>query len=277
MIRLTPYGEVLRIDLARSLAGKGRYWTTCYWLDGLLIDSGCAHTAGELLQALDCRPVARIVNTHSHEDHIGANGGLQSRQPGVLAQAHPLALPVLADPVAQQPLQPYRRLFWGWPQPCQGLPLQDGERIEHGGWRFRVIYTPGHSADHLCLFEEQRGWLFSGDLFVGGRDRALLQGGDIRQIMASLQRVLDLPLTRLFPGCARVRENPHQEIGAKLAYYQQLGEQIATYQRQGWSQAAIQRRVCGGPMWIEVATGGHFARKWLVASYLQDLERFQTP
>lgn len=271
MIRSVSYGEVIRFDLARTLAGKGRYWTTCYWVDGLLIDTGCAHTAGELVIALDERPVARIINTHTHEDHIGGNALLQRRQPGLAIQAHPQALPVLADPGGEQPLHPYRRLFWGWPGACRGQPLQDGERIELGPWRYRVIYTPGHSADHLCLFEENRGWLFSGDLFVGGRDRALRQGCNIWAIMASLELVWDLPITVLYPGSARVRQNPCEEIHTKLAYYQQLGEQITGLHRKGWSIDAIVRQVCGGPMWIEAVTLGHFSRRWLVSSYLNNL------
>jgi glyoxylase-like metal-dependent hydrolase (beta-lactamase superfamily II) len=268
MIRQTFYGEVLRIDLGRNLAGKGRYWTTCYWVDGLLIDTGCAHTAGELVRALEGRPVERIVNTHSHEDHIGGDGRLQRDRTDRLIQAHPLALAVIANPRVEQPLHPYRRVFWGMPEPASAGPLADGQAIELGGWHYRVVYTPGHSADHLCLFEENRGWLFSGDLFVGGRDRALRQGCDIWAIMASLERVLDLPLTRLFPGSARVRENPRDEIRAKLAYYQELGEKIGDYYRRGWSLDAIIRAACGGRRWIEYVTLGHFSRKWLVLSYL---------
>src|SRR5512139_3142664 len=109
MIRMMPYGEVLRFDLARTIAGRGRYWTTCYWVDGLLIDTGCAHTAHELIRTLGDRPVNAIINTHSHEDHIGANSLLQDRQPELAIQAHPLALPVLTDPRNAQPLHPYRR------------------------------------------------------------------------------------------------------------------------------------------------------------------------
>jgi hypothetical protein len=65
-----------------------------------------------------------------------------------------------------------------------------------------------------------------------------------------------------------VRENPYDEIRAKIAYYRELGERILDLHQQGWSVAAITRAVCGGPMWIEWATLGHFARKWLVLSYL---------
>ena len=62
-----------------------------------MVDTGCAHTHKELLKALEGRPVERIVNTHTHEDHIGANGALQWQNPRLDILAHPLALPVLAD------------------------------------------------------------------------------------------------------------------------------------------------------------------------------------
>jgi glyoxylase-like metal-dependent hydrolase (beta-lactamase superfamily II) len=68
-----------------------------------------------------------------------------------------------------------------------------------------VLYTPGHSLDHLCLYEPRQGWLFSGDLFVGGRDRALRSGCDIWQIIASLKAIAALPVVCLFAGSAARR------------------------------------------------------------------------
>jgi hypothetical protein len=75
-----------------------------------------------------------------------------------------------------------------------------------------------------------------------------------------------------FPGSARVRENPCKDIRLKIAYYQDLGEQIIDYHHKGWSEDSIVRAVCGGPIWIETVTLGHFARKWLVRSYLRGLD-----
>jgi glyoxylase-like metal-dependent hydrolase (beta-lactamase superfamily II) len=269
MLKTTCYGPVTRFDLARSIAGRGRYWTTCYYLDGTLNDSGCAHTAHELAAALADRPVRRIVTTHSHEDHFGAHGLLQRRRDPPEALAHPLALPILADPRGRQPLQPYRRLFWGYPEPCSGQPVEDGAVIEAGRYRLQAIATPGHSPDHLCLFEPQQGWLFSGDLYVGGHDRALGASYDIWQIVASLKRVAALPATRLFPASARVRERPAEELAAKIAYLEETGARVLDLHRQGWSVGAITRAVCGGPMFVEVMTLGHFSRRWLVLSFLR--------
>ncbi len=77
MLKTTLHDAVTRFDLARTLFGRGRYWTTAYLVDGMLVDTGCADTAEEIVQALAGTPLVRIVNTHSHEDHISANAALQ--------------------------------------------------------------------------------------------------------------------------------------------------------------------------------------------------------
>ena len=268
MLKITRFEQVTRIDSARTIAGRGVYWTTAYLVDGLLIDSGCAHSADELDQMLSDEPLTCIVNTHSHEDHIGANGKLKENRNQLEILAHPDALPVLASPREAQPLQPYRRIFWGWPDPSTGKPVEDSQMIETHNHTFQVIYTPGHSPDHLCLYEPEHGWLFSGDLYVGGRDRALRIDYHIWQIISSLKRVATLPLTRVFPGCARVRENPLEELTAKISYLEETGEKVIKLHDQGMSKRAIAKTVFGGPMLIEWMTLGHFTRLGLVNSYL---------
>lgn len=269
MLRLTQSGDVIRIDSARTLAGQGYYWSTAYLVDGLLIDTGCAHSSGELLGALHGRVLHGIANTHSHEDHIGANGSLQEKQGGLEIFAHPLALPVLENPREAQPLHPYRRVMWGWPKPSKGKPLEDGEMIRTERFSFQVIYTPGHSPDHICLYEQERGWLFSGDLFVGGKDRGLREGYDIWQIIASLKQVAKLPLKKLYPGSARVRDNPGEALANKIEYLEETGAKVIELRQKGMGVEAIARAVFGGPMLIEFVTLGHFTRSWLVRSYLE--------
>ena len=189
MLKATNYGEVTRFDLCHQIAGRGWYRTSAYLVDNIMIDTGCAHTASELDQYLKDTRLERTINTHSHEDHFGANSYLQKRNPEIEVFAHPDAIKVLAEPDRYQPLHPYRRMFWGQPDPSLGKPLDDGEVIETEKYSLTVIYTPGHSPDHLCLYEPNQGWIFTGDLFVGGKDRALRAGCDIWQVIESLKLI----------------------------------------------------------------------------------------
>jgi len=43
------------------------------------------------------------------------------------------------------------------------ISLQGGERIHHGPFEFEVVWTPGHSPGHICLYEPERRVLLSGD------------------------------------------------------------------------------------------------------------------
>ncbi len=43
------------------------------------------------------------------------------------------------------------------------LPVQDGQEISVGDYRLQVVWTPGHSPGHVCLYEPSLRILFSGD------------------------------------------------------------------------------------------------------------------
>jgi len=265
MLRMEENGPVVKILSARSFLGRVAYRAAAYWVDGLLIDSGCAFTAAELSTALSSFRLHQVVNTHSHEDHIGANGLLQ-RSRGIEIWAHSLALPILANPKLQ-PLQLYRRLFWGWPAPSQGQSL--GQWVETEHHRFQVLHTPGHSVDHICLYEPQHGWLFSGDAFIGGKDRAARPDYDIYSMIESLRTLADLPLKRLFPGSGTVRDNPANALRCKVRHLEDLGEQVLRLHHKGYSVPAIRSRVLGSEPHLTYLTLGHFRGRYLVESYLR--------
>jgi glyoxylase-like metal-dependent hydrolase (beta-lactamase superfamily II) len=263
-IETSEDGQVARFRLAHKVPGQAPYFTAAYWADGLLIDTGCAHTAREFTSALKRWQVQTVVNTHSHEDHIGANADVQEIF-GCPILAHADALPILENP-RLQPLQPYRRLFWGWPKPSQGEPI--GEWVETAHFCFQVVHTPGHSPDHVCLFEPDQGWLFSGDAYVGGQDRALRQGYDIYGIISSLKKLAALPVQRIFSGSGSVRPNGAELLQQKITYLEELGGQIRSLHQQGLSAHRIRRQVLGREPSITYITLGHFSGKHLVRSYL---------
>ena len=273
VVRVTDYGEVVRFDVARDIAGRGRYWTTCYKVGTTLIDTGCRHAGREFVRALEGQPIERVLHTHCHEDHIGGTGAVRRDRGPIEVFAHPECVEVLADPRRRQWLHPYRRVMWGWPDPVTAHPLDDGEVVEAGGYRFQALHTPGHSTDHFCFYEPDRHWLFSGHLYVGGQDRALRTDGDAWRIIASLRRVADLPLKVLYPGAARVPDDPHGALASKLDYYQDMGDRILDLRRQGLSIGTVARQVCGGPMMIELVTMGHYSRRGLVRSFVEGADR----
>lgn len=266
MLKLETIGPVTKIKLSRAIFGRPFYFTAAYWVDSLLIDTGCAYTEGEIMRTLEGLPIERIVNTHSHEDHIGANAALQEKR-GIKILAHPLALPVLADPRGNQPLQPYRRIFWGYPRSSEGQSI--GEMVETEHYRFQVIHTPGHSPDHICLYELDEGWLFSGDLYIGGRDRALRADYNICTIIDSLKKIAFLKVSRLFPGSGTVRENPSRDLLEKIDYLEETGRRVRELHQRGLSPRQIARRIFGPELLIAYVTLGHFSGKCLVASYLR--------
>src|SRR5439155_257407 len=106
----------------------------------------------------------------------------------------------------------YRRVAWGARQPAPAAPL--GDDVATPRFRFRVVHTPGHAVDHVALFEPERGWLFSGDLYLAPRLRYLRADEDVYAMMDSLRRVLALGPQVLFcqhrgrveQGAARPRD-----------------------------------------------------------------------
>lgn len=272
MIELEPLqGEIFRIRMARDLPGLRPYFTIAYLVDGLMVDSGCAHTVDELLGLLrrEGLRVCTVVNTHHHEDHIAGNARLHAEH-GARLLAHRLALPVLADPRRRQPQQLYRRLMWGYPAPSRAEPLEDKETVQTAHHLFRVIHTPGHSPDHISLFEPERGWLFTGDAYVGGRDQALRADSDVWQIIDSLRKLRLLQPGLLLPGCASVNRDPDRALARKIAYLEQLGRQVLDLHQRGLRIEQIRRRIFGWQRLFFVLTRGDFDGASLVRSFVEN-------
>jgi len=69
------------------------------------------------------------------------------------------------------------------------ISVKDGDSIDFGNSKLKVLHTPGHSKDSMCLIGD--GKLFSGDtLFVGNCGRIDLPGGNVQDLYHSLFDVL---------------------------------------------------------------------------------------
>ena len=141
--------------------------------------------------------IKAVLNTHAHFDHTDANGAI------VAATGAPLALHAADRPI----LATAGGAAWFGLQADSGPPptleLHDGDELEIGKLRFKVLHTPGHSPGHVCFYEATEGVLFDGDvLFYQGVGRTDLPGGSWPRLLHSIQYVLfALPdETVVYPG-----------------------------------------------------------------------------
>jgi len=267
MISVKKKGDIHIFRLARSLFGRGLYFTAAYWVDGLMIDTGCAHTVGELIPALNGYTIEQVVNTHSHEDHIGGNAAVSQRF-GARIKAHPKALPVMASPREKQPLHPYQLIMWGYPRASFGTAV--GDTVETSHHRFRVIHTPGHSVDHICLYEPDEGWLFTGDTYIGGRDTSLRADYDIWGILGSLKTLASLDVSLLCTGSGSIREQDSGALLEKIRYLEDLADRIHSLHDRGLGYGSMRRELFGREGLVAYVTLGHFSGKHLVRSFVED-------
>jgi hydroxyacylglutathione hydrolase len=80
--------------------------------------------------------------------------------------------------------------------------LHDGQILELGELRIRVIHTPGHTPGCVCFYEETHSVLVSGDtLFKGTLGSLSLPTARPARMEASLKKLGALPKkTRVYPG-----------------------------------------------------------------------------
>ena len=106
--------------------------------------------------------IRMIVCTHSHADHSPGAAPLQA----LCKNGKPLILGLASKPTARATARftPERELADGERLVLSGATAA-GETVTH---TLRVIHTPGHAANHLCLVLEEDGLLFSGDHILNG-------------------------------------------------------------------------------------------------------------
>jgi glyoxylase-like metal-dependent hydrolase (beta-lactamase superfamily II) len=148
--------------------------------------------------------------THIHPDHVG----------GAHAVRETFGVPIA--------VHRSRRDFDHGPGPLRAeRPLDDGDELAFPGGRLRVIHAPGHESGHVCYYEPDRRWLFTGDnVLTIGTSVIAPPDGDMRAYLATLERLQALDLAWIFPGHGPPTDEPHEKLAEYIAHRQERERQV---------------------------------------------------
>lgn len=252
MLEVKEHGPVRELVMA-SVAGRlVGYKVSAFVLDGILVDTGCPRAWPLLARYLDRHPIGGAVVTHWHEDHSGNLARLASRGvPLAIAPGTRERLPLTWK------LPPYRRLVWGEAPPLEAEPTP----AEHP---FELVPTPGHTADHLAVWDPARRIAFLGDLFLGVRACTMHRGEDPYALLNSLERVIALEPREAF-CCHRGRlRNPITALSARAAWLDRAIREVERLVDAEWTDGMIARQVLGSDRLMSLLTGGELSRRHFV-------------
>lgn len=167
----------------------------------VLIDTGTGldsdNTVSRIRDSVSGLSLDMVILTHCHVDHIGGLGKI-IEEFSCDAYAFPPDSDFIRSADSMYTLDHHFGIDLD-PQPIKDL--SNGQVIDHGEYRLRVIHTPGHTPGGICLFDEISNDLFSGDtLFAGGVGRTDFPGGSTQQLIESLRLISNIDIRGLYPG-----------------------------------------------------------------------------
>jgi glyoxylase-like metal-dependent hydrolase (beta-lactamase superfamily II) len=238
-------------------------------------DHGWAHLV-DALSACDHRPsdIARLVVTHAHIDHFGLAGRLKE-EAGCEILMHANALEELEvfehpDVIAAQLRDTYKdhgikgeeleelTRFEDWRRYVHSNVRADTwlsgeESLEIGSRSWRVVHTPGHSGSHVCLFDEERSLLLSGDHLLANItphiDFRRGQGDPLGDFLESLERVEKLAPDIVLPGHGRPFSDGAERARATVRHHERrLGAILQVVRRRACSAHEITQEIFGATL-----------------------------
>lgn len=269
MIKVGISAGVTDFCMGRSVGPLVPYAVHAFLTGETLIDTGTAFARREFMASLKGKRITAIINTHHHEDHIGNNSIIRHIF-GAAIHAHEDTLPYMADPAALK-LKAYQRFVWGLPESSAGSPLSN--RISVAGTTFDVIPTPGHSAGHVCLYEQETGRLFTGDIFCGRVIRYLRLDEDYLQILSSLKSLARLDISTIFCGLKGIVHDGKKALCAKIAFMEDFRQQVRELACRGLAPREIRLRLLGHEDAMYYLSTAHFSKQHVIDSMLADQTR----
>lgn len=263
MYQSTDHEDVMIWSGKKTVLGQ-LYQSYVYLLDGLLIDTGPASFIEGLLPFYKQHDIRQVVLTHHHEDHSGTAAWL-SRYKNVPIYIHSSAIRDLSSPVR---LPFYRRKIWGIREPVRARPLS--EEIKTERHTLSVLFTPGHSEDHVVFLDQQNGRLFAGDLYLGKKLKYILKHENIPLLTRSIEKTLQYDFDSLYCGHSGVVKNGKKALLSKYQFLTELQGQVKILREQGYSEWGIYRKFFEIKWMQEILTLGEASSRHIIRSILHD-------
>ena len=156
--------------------------------DCIIIDPGCysndeKNILKKYIEDNNLNPV-KLINTHCHIDHILGNK--------FVAKTWDLNLETHQNDIELLENSAEIARLYGFidyeKSPSTTQFLNEGDIVEFGNSKLKILYTPGHAPGHISLYSKEEKFIISGDvLFKSSIGRTDLPGGDFNVLIESIK------------------------------------------------------------------------------------------
>ncbi len=283
MTEVTPGIHWLKLPI--TMAESTLTHVNAYLIQGdsgyLLVDTGW--NTDETFDALqkqlaeigaDIKEISQILVTHVHPDHYGLAGRVRQLSGAVFAlhdiekgfiEPRYIKMDQLLEQTARwlsingvppDETADMRDATVGLQQyivpTYPDITLHGGETIATGRFTFQVLWTPGHSSGHVCLYEPQKKVLISGDHIlptitpnIGSHPQSI--ENPLGKYLNSLNDVKELDIELVLPGHEKPFTQLRPRIDELIQHHEERNlEILATLKGEPKTAYQIARRITWG-------------------------------
>ena len=156
--------------------------------DCIIIDPGCysndeKNILKKYIEDNNLNPV-KLINTHCHIDHILGNKFV-AKTWGLNLETHQNDIELLEK--SSEIARLYGFIDYE-KSPSTTQFLNEGDVLEFGNSKLKILFTPGHAPGHISLYSKEEKFIISGDvLFNNSIGRTDLPGGDFNVLIESIK------------------------------------------------------------------------------------------
>lgn len=246
--------------------GYPKLFVHVYYIEGLLIDTGQSNMRDDILKSVSKFDIDQIFLTHHHEDHTGNLSSLQKYY-DCPTYASSSCCDIMKDPPGISIAQ---KLTWGKTKPNFEIKIAS-KVIETKNYTFNSIPIPGHAIDMVGLYEANKGWFFSADLFVNEYIKFFKRDESMAEQIISIQKTLELDFDVLLCSHNPKLKNGKEHLRQKLQFLQDFYGIVSTLYHQGYSINAIFKHSSIKRNWpIRIISLGELSTVNMIKSVIRD-------